>query len=286
MSRRVKILYLALVFVAGALPLPSQDKNSSQPEPEPERVRIVRLGRGITPPEPLPLTQPSAPKNCQDKISGKVRLAAVIDAEGRPQNLFFIEALGNDMDKLALILMDQERFKPAMQSSSAVAVGVSVELELNGCFLNNDGVDGKVSSIFLLRSIPTPKLAPFDDLPKEAAFGPTVTENASKDFAYLTANSKEPYKNRSDVIYPKQIEYTGARLVKETGKDHKSGTIAFTLVVDSNGMPRQIKIIRGLGAGYDQKAVEAIKGFRFRPAMKNGLPIAMPVMEEFNIHSY
>ncbi len=58
-------------------------------------------------------------------------------------------------------------------------------------------------------------------------------------------------------------------------------------VVDANGIPRQMAIARPIGFGLDEKAVEAIKNSRFRPATLNGqpVPVVIDLVVTFRIYS-
>jgi TonB family protein len=53
------------------------------------------------------------------------------------------------------------------------------------------------------------------------------------------------------------------------------GTSIIELIVDTSGAPRDIFIRQPVGMGLDQKAVEAIRQYRFSPAMKDGKPIPL-----------
>jgi protein TonB len=41
-------------------------------------------------------------------------------------------------------------------------------------------------------------------------------------------------------------------------------------------------MIRSLGMGLDQKAIEAVRQWRFKPGMKNGMPVSVKVEVEVN----
>lgn len=60
------------------------------------------------------------------------------------------------------------------------------------------------------------------------------------------------------------------------------GTVVVGLIVDTNGVPQNLHVIRGVGHGLDEKALEAIRQYRFRPAMENGKPVPVRVNVEIN----
>ena len=59
-----------------------------------------------------------------------------------------------------------------------------------------------------------------------------------------------------------------------------------TLVVGTDGIPRDLKIARPLGLGLDDKALEAVRQWRFSPATKDGEPVAVLINAEVNFHLY
>jgi len=59
----------------------------------------------------------------------------------------------------------------------------------------------------------------------------------------------------------------------EARKAKYSGTVLLSIVVDERGIPRDIRVVRPLGLGLDEKAIEAVRHWRFRPGMKNGRPV-------------
>ena len=54
------------------------------------------------------------------------------------------------------------------------------------------------------------------------------------------------------------------------------------LVVDSSGRPRDLKVIRSLGLGLDEKAIEAVEKWKFRPGYKDGKPVPVEATVEVN----
>ena len=58
------------------------------------------------------------------------------------------------------------------------------------------------------------------------------------------------------------------------------------LIVDDQGRPRDIRVVRGLGFGLDARAVEAVKQWRFQPAMKDGRPVNVQISVEVGFRLY
>jgi TonB family protein len=62
------------------------------------------------------------------------------------------------------------------------------------------------------------------------------------------------------------------------------GTVTLQLIVDSLGGTRDIRVLRSLGLGLDEKAVDAVRSWRFRPGYRNGEAVAVKatVQVKFN----
>ena len=83
------------------------------------------------------------------------------------------------------------------------------------------------------------------------------------------------------VIYQPDPEYS-----EEARKVKHMGVVVLWLVVGSDGKPRDIRVARTLGLGLDEKAIEAVKTWRFEPAYKDGKPVAVSINVEVNFHLY
>jgi len=79
------------------------------------------------------------------------------------------------------------------------------------------------------------------------------------------------------VVFKVEPEYS-----EEARKAKFQGTVVLQLVVDEKGMPRDIRVSRPLGMGLDQKAIEAVAKWRFRPGLKDGKPVAVIATIEVN----
>jgi TonB family protein len=66
------------------------------------------------------------------------------------------------------------------------------------------------------------------------------------------------------------------------GATEDSRSVLVGLVVDTNGLPQDVHVVRGVSEGLDQKAVQAVKQYRFKPAMQGGKPVAVHLNIEVN----
>ncbi len=62
------------------------------------------------------------------------------------------------------------------------------------------------------------------------------------------------------------------------------GTCLLSLLVEPDGHAHDIKLARSLEPTLDEKAVEAVKNWTFKPAMKDGLPVPARITVEVNFH--
>lgn len=88
------------------------------------------------------------------------------------------------------------------------------------------------------------------------------------------------------VSAPKAIYAPDPEYSEEARKAKYSGTCMLWLVVGPDGKPRDIKVARTLGLGLDEKAIEAVKNWRFEPALKDGKPVAVQINVEVSFRLY
>jgi protein TonB len=85
---------------------------------------------------------------------------------------------------------------------------------------------------------------------------------------------------------PTAISAPDPDYTEEARKAKKQGACVLWLIVDSSGHPRDIRVVRGLGFGLDAKALEAVKQWRFQPALKDGKPVDVQISVEVDFHLY
>jgi periplasmic protein TonB len=90
------------------------------------------------------------------------------------------------------------------------------------------------------------------------------------------------YRIGGGVSAPSILSKVEPEYSEEARKAKWQGTVQLSLVVDDQGRPQSIKVTRSLGLGLDQKAIEAVEKWRFRPGMKDGKPV--PVMATIEVN--
>jgi len=64
----------------------------------------------------------------------------------------------------------------------------------------------------------------------------------------------------------------------EARQDRVKGLVQIKITVGTDGVPRRIAIKQPLGYGLDERAVETVARYRFRPGTKDGKPVAVEVI--------
>ncbi len=59
---------------------------------------------------------------------------------------------------------------------------------------------------------------------------------------------------------------------EEARKAKYQGTVLLAIEIDTSGHPANLRILQGLGMGLDEKAIQAVLQWRFRPGLQNGKP--------------
>jgi len=75
---------------------------------------------------------------------------------------------------------------------------------------------------------------------------------------------------KPELIHKVEPEYS-----EEARKAKWQGTVELKVVVDEHGKVREVQVTHPLGLGLDQKAIEAVQQWLFKPGMKDGKPVAV-----------
>jgi TonB family protein len=88
------------------------------------------------------------------------------------------------------------------------------------------------------------------------------------------------------VSAPALLSSAEANYSEEARAQKISGTVVVHLLVDTQGNATQVRVLRGLGHGLDEKAVQAVSTYKFRPALDHGQPVPVALNVEVNFRSF
>jgi TonB family protein len=114
-------------------------------------------------------------------------------------------------------------------------------------------------------------------------------------FIGLPATAQQPAGDKSNVEIPR-AGVSGVSMPKcqhgpdpeypqEARKKKYEGVVVLMVVVTLAGKATDIQVIKSPGMGLDEKAIEAVRKWRFKPAMKDGKPVnvKMPIEITFRL---
>jgi protein TonB len=88
------------------------------------------------------------------------------------------------------------------------------------------------------------------------------------------------------VSAPQVIFSVDPEFSDEARRAKYQGICVVSVIVDAQGNPQRVRVVRPLGMGLDEKAVEAVKQYKFKPAYYQGHPVAVEVNIEVNFRIY
>ena len=95
------------------------------------------------------------------------------------------------------------------------------------------------------------------------------------------------YKIGGGVSPPQALNQVEAEFSDEARRAKYQGVCLISLIVDVHGDPQNPRVIRALGMGLDEKALEAVRKYKFKPAMKDGrTPVPVMITVEVNFRLY
>ena len=99
----------------------------------------------------------------------------------------------------------------------------------------------------------------------------------------------EPHNAREDVFkvgggvgQPAVIFKVDPEYSEEARRANYSGAVLLSIVVGADGQAHDIHVVKGAGMGLDEKAIEAVQKWRFRPGMKGGQAVNVRATIEMN----
>jgi len=94
------------------------------------------------------------------------------------------------------------------------------------------------------------------------------------------------YQIGGGVSAPVAIFTPEAEFSDEARRAKYQGVCLISVIVDRQGNPQDPRVIRALGMGLDEKALEAVRKYKFKPAMKGNAPVPVRITIEVNFRLY
>jgi len=82
-----------------------------------------------------------------------------------------------------------------------------------------------------------------------------------------------PFKPGSGIEPPTLLREVKPLYTDEARRQSIVGNVVLEIVVRRDGTVGSLRVIRSLGAGLDERAVEAVRQWRFGPARRQGAPV-------------
>lgn len=109
-----------------------------------------------------------------------------------------------------------------------------------------------------------------------AGIGPGSGGNIGGGVMHVGGSVRPP-----SVVYAPEPEFS-----EEARKAKFSGNVQVYLIVDEQGNPSHVRVVRGVGMGLDEKAIEAVRQYKFKPATQNGKPVKVDLYIEVNFQIF
>ena len=97
-------------------------------------------------------------------------------------------------------------------------------------------------------------------------------------------NSRRRPTNETCIVPPKPIFAPFPEYVDKARKERIEGTVEFQITVDTKGKVTDVRTTRSLDPSLDKKSLEAVRKWRFEPALLEGRAVAVTMGAETSFH--
>ena len=207
-----------------------------------QMAAVEQIGSLISTPTPIRITDPQIPVSRKLPKRGHCFISVTVDANGIPQNVRVAHGLDPELDSYAVDAAKNWRFKPALGNGD---VPVAVE--------------GMIAATFeYVEREPVAFAVFISDIPEKVLAKNSHRDEQQIDLAPL---------NEDEVMarYKPSNRIAGLSLV--------------AMVVDSNGVPQNVRVVRGVDSSLDTETVAMVEHLRFKPVLKDGTtPVSVGVI--------
>ena len=174
-------------------------------------------------------------------VEGMSVFAMVIDARGIPTHLQLLHSHGDAFDQFASAAMQHSVFEPGKLDGKPVPVWIDVRV-----VFHSDRSQAVPQVLIAERDLPPPDPEHLED------------------------------KHHNPLSYtpPYPIHTVDADFADPFAKHPYVQVALVSVLVSEEGSPKEVRVVRGLGFGLDEKAAAAVWHYRFLPATNKGKPVA------------
>jgi len=115
-------------------------------------------------------------------------------------------------------------------------------------------------------------------------FGQIAPPSASQ--SHRAAPPQGVYRVGGGVTAPRAIYAPSPEYTDKARKAKINGTVVLSLIVTPEGEARDVRVTKSLTVDLDIKAVEAVRKWKFKPATKDGQPVAVQISAEATFRLY
>jgi TonB family protein len=104
--------------------------------------------------------------------------------------------------------------------------------------------------------------------------------------ALRARNTLDNGSTRSNITPPVAVFTPEPDFTLEARAAHFQGEVELSTLIMPSGRLCDVTVIKPLGMGLDEKAIQAVYGWKFRPATRNGVPAVFPmkITVSFNLY--
>jgi hypothetical protein len=254
-----------------AAPANSGDLNTSPAPPSPDKEGVYAIGPGITGPilaRPAIAGPPEVVAACSPDLT---LVSAVIAVDGTANVRNVYHSRNSKCEAAAISAVKESAFQPGLLNNHPIPVLVCIGVP----FLNH-----------IKSPAPEIQACPRDEGNEELrqcpASPPRDTESGENSARSSIEITPPKLQNQPEAEFPDESRRA---IKKQHIKDFEAISV-LSLIVDVNGMPQNLCLLRPAGYGLDPKAAEAVRRYRFDPARKDGKPVPVQITVEVDFKLY
>jgi TonB family protein len=228
-------------------------------QPAPDKDGVYSAGPGIAAPIAIQRVAIPYPADAPAEVVGRFcMLSLVVGADGVPADIQVIQTRGAAIDAAAVAAVKQTKFEPGTLDGKPVSVRLYAGIRFR---------DDKKPAFPIFAALNRP------------GAGSMQPPGAS-------GVSSRPVQPRTYDKPPVITFAPGAEFSDQARREKIQGVVIVSVMVTEDGLPVDVRIEKSVGHGLDENALQSVSKYRFKPAMKDGKPVAARVAVEVNFRLY